>query len=205
MTRPQILAPTPLEYLAVRCLLPAADVRWAGMRLVRWRGAETGAGVLVCGLAGALAPDLAPGTVLIPERVGLPDGRMFRCDPALVEAMADGARRLGYAPDMRPLLTAPSLVTGQSRREWAGRDFAAVDMEAALLATRSFRTATIRVILDTPGRDISSDWQRPGQALLRPDLWREVLWLALSAPRYSLRAARVLKAGLSMLPESMLT
>jgi hypothetical protein len=205
MKRLHILAPTPLEYWAVRCMLPRAGVRWAGMRLGRWTGAETGSAVVVCGLAGALASDVTPGTVLIPARVGLPDGRTFPCDPTLVEALTATACDLGFRPDSRPLLTAPSLITGSARLAWARRGFVAVDMETALAATKPFRVATIRVILDTPERDISSDWQRPVEALLRPQLWREMFWLARVGPQYSLRAARVLKAALGVLPRSMLT
>jgi hypothetical protein len=199
-----ILAPTLFEYCMVRSVLPRRDVRWSGIRLARWHGADPDAVVVVCGLAGALAPDLSPGTVSIPELVGLPDGRHFRCDPALVQALQAAARGLGLQPDNRPLLTAPTLVTGGARREWARQSFAAVDMETALLSAKGFRTATVRVILDNPERDISPDWQRPS-ALLRPDIWRELVWLARAAPTYSLRAARVLKAGLALLPESMLT
>jgi Phosphorylase superfamily len=158
---------------------------------------------VVCGLAGALAPGLPPGTVLIPERVGLADGEIMQCDPALVQALVTAARALHFRPDTRPLLTAQSLIVGSDRREWCQRGFAAADMETGLLAGRNLRVATIRVVLDSPEHGISPDWLRPTRALLQPSLWRELLWLSRMAPRYALRAAQVLKVGLGTGPGSM--
>jgi hypothetical protein len=195
----QILAPTLLEYWAARRSLPGADVRWAGVRLARWKGMGGRSIVVVCGLAGALVPGLRPGTVLVPEWVGLPDGRTMRCDPALVQALAAAARTLGFRPDTGSLLTAPSLVVGAARQTWAGPGFVAVDMETGLLAERNLRVATIRVVLDSLDQGISRDWLRPAGAMLRPTLWSGLFWLCRVAPPYALRAARVLKAGLERL------
>jgi hypothetical protein len=195
----QILAPTLLEYRAVRRTLADADVRWAGVSLARWKRARDGSIVVVCGLAGALTPGLLPGTVLIPELVGLPDGRTVYCDVELVHALVAAARTLGFEPDTGPLLTAPSLVVGAARQEWAERGFVAADMETGLLAERHLRVATIRVVLDSPDHGISRQWLRPAGALLRPRLWGELFWLCRAAPPYALRAARVLKAGLERL------
>jgi hypothetical protein len=105
--------------------------------------------------------------------------------------------------DTRPLLTAPSMVGGSDRDNWARQGFVAADMETGLLAERSFRVATIRVVLDSPLQDISPLWQRPWLALLRPQLWPQLLWLGHAAPRYSVQAARALQAGLGALPESI--
>jgi hypothetical protein len=195
----RILAPTLLEYWAVRRMLPNASAQWAGVRLARWKGAREGSVVVVCGLAGALAPGLRPGTVLVPERVGLPDGRIMRCDPELVQALVTAARTLGFRSDTGPLLTALSLVVGPARHEWAGRGFVAVDMETGLLAELNLRVATIRVVLDSPEHGISREWLSPASAVLRPRLWRELFWLCRVAPRYALRAAAVLQAGLEQL------
>lgn len=194
----EVLAPTLLEYWAARLILPHARVSWAGVRLARWQGADRKAIVIVCGLAGALAPGLRPGTVLVPERVGLPDGRIVRCDPALVQALAAAASALDFPPATGPLLTAPSLIVGEERHAWARRGFVAADMETGLLAGHNLRVATIRVILDGPDAGISPDWLRPSRAVLQPSLWREMFWLSHAAPRYALRAARVLKYGLNL-------
>jgi hypothetical protein len=195
----QILAPTLLEYWAARHTLLGADVRWAGVRLARWQGARDGSIVVVCGLAGALTRSLRPGTVLVPERVGLPDGRTMDCDSELVQALVAAARTLGFEPDAGPLLTARSMVVGPARQESAARGFVAVDMETGLLAGRNLRVATIRVVLDSPDHGIARQWLRPAGALLRPRLWSELFWLSRVAPPYALRAARVLKAGLERL------
>jgi hypothetical protein len=191
-----ILAPTLVEYWAVRRTLPTAATMWAGVRLARWKGARDGSIVVVCGLAGALVPGLPPGTVLVPEWVGLPDGRTMECDSALVRALVTAAHTLGFPPDTRPLLTAPSLVAGAARQEWAACGFVAADMETGLLVDSNLRLATIRVVLDSPEHGISRDWLRPAHALLRPGLWSELFWLCRVAPPYALRAAGVLKVAL---------
>ena len=195
----QILAPTLLEYWAVRRTLPTGATNWAGVGLAHWPGARDGSIVVVCGLAGALTRGLRPGTVLVPEWVGLPDGRTMDCDSELVQALVAAARTLGFEPDAGPLLTAPSMVVGPARQEWAARGFVAVDMETGLLAGRNLRVATIRVALDSPDHRIARQWLRPAGALLRPRLWRELFWLCRVAPPYALRAARVLKVGLEQL------
>lgn len=192
----EILAPTFLEYLAARVVLPRASVSWTGACLARWRGARGGSLVIVCGLAGALAPGLAPGTVLVPEQVGLADGKIIPCDPELVQALKAAASAAGFQSETGPLLTSSSLIIGDERREWFQRGFVAADMETGLLAGQNLRVATVRVILDTPEHGISADWMQPARALLQPSLWRELFWLSRMAPRYALRAARVLKAGL---------
>ncbi len=199
----EILAPTFLEYWAVRRTLPHARASWAGVRLARWKGARQGSIVVVCGLAGALVPGLRPGTVLIPDRVGLADGGIMHCDPTLVQALVTAARTLHFRPDTGPLLTAQSLIVGGDRHDWSQRGFVAADMETGLLAGRNLRVATIRVVLDSPERGISPDWLRPTKALLQPPLWRELFWLSRVAPRYALRAAHVLKVGLGTGPDSM--
>lgn len=191
----EILAPTWLEYRAVRRVLPRARVSRTGMRLARWQGASQGSSIVVCGLAGALAPDLPPGSVLVPEWVGLTDGSSLQCDPALVQALTTAALTSHFQPDNRPLLTAPTLIVGEARQHWFQQGFVAADMETGLLAGHHLRVATIRVVLDTPDYPISSAWLRPTRALLQPALWRELLWLSHMAPQYARLAARVLKAG----------
>lgn len=196
MRNVEILAPTFLEYWAVRRTFPPVHAHWAGMRLARWKGAQQGSIVVVCGLAGALAPGLPPGTVLIPEQVGLASGEIMHCDPAAVQALVTAARALHFQPDTRPLLTAPTLVTGGERSKWYHQGYVAADMETGLLAGRNLRVATVRVVLDSPEHGISQQWLRPTRALLQPRLWRELFWLGRMAPRYARQAAQVLKAGL---------
>lgn len=195
----RILAPTALEYWAVRSMLPTANVTWTGVKLAR-QPETTAERAVTCGLAGGLKRELAPGTVVIPNWVGLADGQLD-CDQQLVGALTAGARSLGFEPDPGPLVTTPALVTGPDREYWSRRGFTAVDMETGLLAKRGLRVATVRVILDSPDRGIAEEWVRPRHAVLRSSLWGEFWWLCRAAPWYSLRAARVLRAGLQLLRE----
>lgn len=151
--------------------------------------------VIVCGLAGALVSDLLPGTILVPDQVGLVDGRNMLCDPVLVQMLATAAHALRFRLDTRPLLTTQSLVVGNDRFHWAQQGFAAVDMETGFFVGENVRVATLRVVLDCPERDISSNWLRPMRGFLQPSCWRELFWLGRVAPQYALRAARVLKVG----------
>jgi hypothetical protein len=198
--RPRILAPTALEAWMARRELRTVPVTRTGVALSRWPEREDGSVVLLCGLAGALTLDLEPGSIVVPEVIGLPDGRQIRCHPGWSWTLVTAARALGFETDTRPLLTAPALVTGGARARWAEQGFVAADMEAGLLAARGWEVATVRVILDTPARSLAGDWERPSRAILRPRLWREAVWLAHSAPRYSSRAARIVHHALELAP-----
>jgi hypothetical protein len=197
----QILSPTALEYWAARRILHTTTVIRSGVKLSRHSGTN-GKTAIICGMAGGLDRNLLPGTVAIPRRVGLPDGRIIDCDPTLVRALSTGARTLGFEPDFGLMLTSPTFVTGPDREFWFRRGFAAADMETGLLAARGLRVATVRVILDSPVRNIAEDWVRPGHAILRPSSWADLFWLCGAAPSYSLRAAQVLRAGLRLLGEA---
>lgn len=201
----RVLTATRLEAWAARRVLRGVPVTRTGVALRRRAsGIDDQASdpnlapiALLCGLAGGLSSKLAPGDVVVPELVGLPDGTQMRCHAGWVEALVNAARELGFEPATGPLLTAPSLVTGDARATWARRGYVAADMEAGLLAARGWEVATIRVILDAPTRSIAQDWERPMRALIRPGMWGEMLWLAGAAPRYCLRAAQVLGRALA--------
>lgn len=195
MTDVQVLTPTFLERWAVRRRLPRVHPVWTGVRLARWSGARAGSIVVVCGVAGALAPSLRPGCVLVPDWVGRPDGTALRCDAELTRALLEGAAALGYQPETGPLLTAPAIVTGSEREIWARRGYMAADMETGLLAGQGLRVATVRVILDGVRNPISAQWVTPLRGLLRLGMWQELWWLCRAAPAYSLRAAEVLEAA----------
>lgn len=195
MMEAQALTPTFIERWAVRRRLPHAHPVWTGVRLARWRGARAGSIVVLCGLAGALAPAIPPGTVLVPDWVGRPAGTILRCDAEVTRELREAATALGFKPETGPLLTSPTLVTGPEREKWARHGYVAADMETGLLAGQGLRVATVRVILDGPRNPISAQWLAPRMALLRPAMWRELWWLCWTAPAYSLRAAEVLAAA----------
>ena len=166
-----VIAATRLEAWAVRRALRHGRIIEAGVGLRRLRVKDLGEPVVSCGLAGAVRPGLPTGSVVIPKRVLRTDGEWVTCDPFLVD-----------------------LLVAAARESWAERGCAAVDMETGLLTAP--RIAAVRVILDTPERDLSEVWRRPALAFVRPESWREALWLLREAPRCAGRAAAVVAAGL---------
>ena len=120
--------------------------------------------LVVCGVAGGLSAELAPGAVLVPEEVVDADGWRGRCDPELVRGLASAARRLGLEPALGPILCVPFVISGAARAGWAARGHTAVEMEsAALLRAAPGRVAVVRVVLDTPDRGLvrSVPWALP--------------------------------------------
>jgi nucleoside phosphorylase len=154
---------------------------------------------LVCGLAGGLAPDVSPGTLLVPKQVGLADGRLFDCDGGAVEALHAALSRACMPFDVRPILTADAMLVGNARGTWADRGFAGVDMEAGKPAQAGVRVATVRVVLDSVDHEISAEWAQPLRALRRSSAWKELSWLARMGPFYAWKAARALKLGIGLL------
>lgn len=199
-TRPRqldLIAPTSLEHWALKRRLPGHVSTRCGVALRSWRRRRCIRGVVICGLAGSLVPDLLPGTVLVPEIARTESGSTLVCDPEFRSALIQAARFKGYVVDTRPLLTASRLITGREREHWAIRSFAAADMETALLANQRLRVATIRVVLDAPTHPISQGWVAPARALIHPGMLTELAWLAWNGPQFALRAADVLGGGLT--------
>lgn len=188
------VAATSIEARALRRRLPRARIVTAGLALTRMREA-LGECVISCGVAGGLRGDLSTGTVLVPREIGRPDGTRFRCDDRLVECLASGARRAGVEPVEDPMLTSDTIVTGEHRALWAARGFAAVDMETGRIVAP--RIAAVRVVLDTPERELSKDWERPVLALMKPWNWPQAFWLARATPRAADLAARVVAQGIA--------
>lgn len=196
MTDPTVVTATRLEAWAARWTLPrGTTVRRVGVGLTVALPEFSGS-IISCGLAGALSADLLPGTIVIPEIVGLATGEFVSCDPTLVATLIAAARKLGTEPVTGPLLTAPGLITGPDRRDWAGRGFVAVDMESGPLLQRH-RGAVVRVILDTPAHELAPEWESPRQMLTAPRLWPEAVRLAIAAPRYARLAARVVQVAIA--------
>lgn len=188
-----LLAATSLEARALRRELPGAAIVTAGVGLSK-APSFTAPTVISCGLAGGLRRDLATGTLLVPREVRRPDARILQCDEELVAALARGARALGIEPNFEPLLTSNAIVNATQRSTWAERGFAGVDMETGLI--EGPRVAAVRVVLDTPQRELSQDWQHPLLAMLKPWNWPQMIWLAREAPAAARLAARVVAQGL---------
>lgn len=148
---------------------------------------DVGDVVISCGLAGGLRDDLPTGTVLIPSRVRRPDGTEFECDEVLVQRLQATAHSLGHAAISDPLVTSATFVHGAERSRWAAQGYAGVDMETGQL--HAPRVACVRVVLDTPKREISPAWLRPATAMLNARAWLDLPFLIREGPRCSRIAA----------------
>ena len=189
-----VITATRLETWAVRRAVRNGRVVEAGVGLSRLQSPDIDHAVVTCGLAGAVRRGLPTGSVVIPEKVLRPSGEWVTCDPLLVSDLVAAARALGLEPECGPLGTATTMVRGDGRRSWAEQGCVAVDMETGRLSAP--RIAAIRVVLDTPERDLSEVWERPVLVFTRPSAWGEALWLCREAPRCARRAAAVLGAAL---------
>jgi hypothetical protein len=177
---------------AARKVLPP-NVRVVQCGIAADRSRNFGEIAISCGLAGGLRNDLPTGTVVIPRRVRRPDGTMLVCDSEISAMLRDAAQRLGHDAVDDPLLTSKTLVHGTERTKWAD-EYAAVDMETGLICAT--RVACIRVILDTPEREISPAWLKPAQAMLTPSAWRDLPFLAREGQRCARLAAEIIAAAL---------
>jgi hypothetical protein len=193
-----VVTPTMLEYIAGRAVIRGCDIIKSGMGRASGHGMGDSP-VILCGLAGGLAPHLVPGTVVIAETVETEHGDRFECDSHLNQALIAGARRLGFVPHLVRQWSSATIVTGQERERRTTEGFEAVDMESAHWARNTNRFACVRVVLDTASHSISEEWLTPGRAVWQPRLWSELLWMGGHAPWYALRAARIVASGVGEL------
>ena len=183
------VAAMPLEANALRRRVKDMRVIEGGIALDREPIIDVTHPVVVCGIAGGLRSDIPSGTVVIPDKVFAPDGSWINCDAELAARLRSAAERLSVPWTSDPLLTSATMVVGRERLQWAAQGFAAVDMETGLI--KAPRLGAIRVIFDTPSREISPDWLHPVRALLKPSNWVQLPMLIKDAPRYCDLAARV--------------
>jgi hypothetical protein len=194
-----VVTATSLETKAARRAMPGGNVIEAGVALAHAERLEGQNSVVSCGLAGGLHHHLPTGTVIIPFEVLRTDGSTLRCDPTLVDMLVRAARSYGAEPVTDPIVTTARIVNGEQRRAWSDRGYAAVDMETGLL--RADRVAAVRVVLDTPLRELSEEWLHPARALLNPFLWPEAIWLARHGPRCATLAAEIVRDALFVKPD----
>lgn len=192
-----VVTATSVEAKAARRAMPGRDVIEAGIALCHPERVEGLHAVISCGLAGGLHHHLPTGTVVIPFDVLRPDGTSMHCDRELSERLIAAARARGTEPVTDPIVTTTHLITGDDRRTWSQRGYAAVDMETGLL--RAARVAAVRVVLDTPLRELSEEWLRPARALFNPRLWPEAMWLARHGPRCAKLAAAIVRDALRLI------
>jgi 4-hydroxy-3-methylbut-2-enyl diphosphate reductase len=162
----RIVAPLRVEALAV-----------GGTRIgLRARRPLPAGPLLLAGVAGAVTPALAPGDIVVADRI-LRTGAAT--DPAegtgVSEVPLPGAAELarvlriaGLTVHVGPVGGADVIVTGAARAEWAARGALAVDMESGALARTGRLAAVVRAIVDTPVHPLVSFGTLPrGTAALR--------------------------------------
>lgn len=118
--------------------------------------------LLVIGVAGALAPDLPPGSLVVGARVIGEDGATFVAEPELVDLAAAAGARVGVVATTRRILDTPEAKAALRERAArngapppgaaAGRGRAAglpdvVDMESAIYAAAASRLALPWVVV----------------------------------------------------------
>ena len=155
-----VIAPLRIERAAVRRGLPEALVLRSGMGAARARSTALAAAripadaVAVAGFCGAVAEGLRAGDIVVASEVRGPSGVTACATERLVAALtALGAPRVRVGP----IASVDHVVHGAERGVLAGEGALAVDMESAWLAAaaagRPF--AVLRVVLDTPARELS--------------------------------------------------
>ena len=120
-----------LTYPDLRVLCSGADA--AGARTAAQRLADDGVkGLVSFGLAGGLDAGLAPGDLLLPQAVVLPDGGRIGADAAWRERLAATLERAGLRAHDAPVAGSEVVVaSGAAKRALAARTGAvAVDMES---------------------------------------------------------------------------
>lgn len=190
-----VVTATSVEAKAARRAMPDGNVIEAGVALSHAERVEGQSVVISCGLAGGLHRHLPTGTVVIPYEVLRTDGTTLQCDRELIELLIRASRSRGIEPVTDPIVTTTRIIAGDRRRTWSERGYAAVDMETGLL--RAERVAAVRVVLDTPLRELSEEWLHPVRALLNPFLWPEAMWLARHGPRCATLAAEIVRDALT--------
>lgn len=164
-----MLAPLSIESRAIRSALPGVEVIPTGMGPQRARGAvehlrsnpggplPQARAVAVAGFCGALDPTLRPGDVVVASEIRGPDGVTACPSAGILLAALTG---LGIDARLGPLLSTERIVSGPERERLRSDTGAiAVDMESAWLASAAGHRplAVLRVVVDTPGRDLKGN------------------------------------------------
>lgn len=121
------------------------------------------AGVLVAGLAGGLAPDLAPGDLVLASAVARPGEVALLPDPTLQDRAVKALETARVPFRVGPLLTVPDPVGSpeEKARLWQASSALAVDMESAPLldwaSRRGWPAVAVRAVADGPRDPLPPD------------------------------------------------
>jgi len=168
------------------------------------------------GIAGGLAPDAAPGTLLLPKVVVTPDGARFRADEAWHSRLAGALGRQFSVLD-RPLLAGGDVLRTPARKAEAAaaHGAAGVDLESGSVAAAAARAGVpfvvVRAIADAATDTLPAgieDWidgdgnprfAAVAGAALKPQYW-PALWML--AQRYRTARRTLDAAALALVPEA---
>lgn len=169
--RTVVFAPLRLEARAIRPGATGVEVVRTGagpVRAAQAAAAVADAGrpdaVVVAGVAGGLLAGLEPGTIVVADRVLDQDGELVTLiDSASV--LASQLRSIGLPAVAGGVISTPKVVDGaRARAALAAKGAIAVDTETAwILAARwPVPTAVLRVVVDTPERELRTLGTIPG-------------------------------------------
>jgi 4-hydroxy-3-methylbut-2-en-1-yl diphosphate reductase len=207
---PVVCTPLRSEHAALRGAVDGARVVRTGRgprRASAWareRGCEAAA-LLVAGVAGAVAPDVRPGDLVVAGEVvvlGADGAAGARAACPSAPLLAGALRRRGLRVHLGPVATTARVTTGWARRGLAWTGALAVDTESGLLVPADRPWAVVRAVVDGPGHPLLS----PGTAArgvralasLRAAAPALAEWAAAAGPREVVLAApRSFCAGVS--------
>ena len=153
------LTPLAIEAWAMRRGLPGVTVLKTGLGREKSIAARAMVDridpevLVIAGFCGALDPSLRPGDVVVASRVGGPDGSCLTLES---ESLLLALRGDGIMATSGLVISSEHLVRGVERKALYRAGGMAVDMESAWLAraARSRPLAVVRVVVDTPGREL---------------------------------------------------
>lgn len=145
---------------------------------------EGAAGLMSFGIAGALAPSLASGTLLLPRAVIDGTGARYAVDAAWHEEVAQALRRAGVRFDEGDILGAVDAAASPARKAelFRATQAVAVDLESGLVAATAARAGkpflVLRAIADPAARALPPAAVNGLRADGKPALGRVLLSVA---------------------------
>ncbi|WP_446666566.1 4-hydroxy-3-methylbut-2-enyl diphosphate reductase [Flexivirga sp. B27] len=142
----QVVTPLRVERLALeRGMRTAPHVSGRGPA---GRAGRVGVPTVIAGVAGALAPQVRPGDLVVADRLHGSSGEVVLPSAPL---LAGELRRAGLSVHVGTIESADHVVTGAERTELAAAGGLAVDTESRYLATQldPRQTAVVRAVVDT--------------------------------------------------------